>query len=302
MPLAALNYAQKYERALADAFPNTLHFGALYSTANNQLYRFTGAKSIQIPSMTTTGRVDGDRDTIGIAERNYTNSYEEKTLTRIRKWKTLVHPDDIDSTNEVATIQNITTSYNQNKKFPEMDRYLVSKIYADWAAQGGVPVTTALTEANALRTLDDMMSRMDDANVPQTGRVLYITPPVFSLFKRASEMTRAINVKDAGTRVVREISRIDEVELVRVPSNIMKTEFDFSVGSEPIESADSINMFLVHPSAVITPVKYNFAQLDPPAAGSDGKYIYYEESIEDVFILNKRADAIGFATTPYSAQ
>ena len=31
----AINYAEQYGTALAQAFPNVLHFGALYSTPNN---------------------------------------------------------------------------------------------------------------------------------------------------------------------------------------------------------------------------------------------------------------------------
>jgi hypothetical protein len=53
-------------------------------------------------------------------------------------------------------------------------------------------------------------------------------------------------------------------------------------------------MFLVHPTAVITPVSYTFSRLDEPSAGSEGKWIYYEESFEDVFVLNNKADAIQF--------
>ena len=53
-------------------------------------------------------------------------------------------------------------------------------------------------------------------------------------------------------------------------------------------------MLLVHPSAVITPVKYEFAKLDAPSAGSEGKYVYYEESFEDVFILNKKMAGLQF--------
>ena len=56
-------------------------------------------------------------------------------------------------------------------------------------------------------------------------------------------------------------------------------------------------MFLVHPSAVITPVSYSFSQLDQPSAGSEGKYIYFEESFEDAFILNKKAGAIQYNIT-----
>lgn len=74
----------------------------------------------------------------------------------------------------------------------------------------------------------------------------------------------------------------------------MKTTFDFTTGWKAGGGAKQIHMFLVHPVAVITPVSYQFAQLDEPSATTEGKYYYYEESFEDVFILNKKADAIQF--------
>ena len=51
-------------------------------------------------------------------------------------------------------------------------------------------------------------------------------------------------------------------------------------------------MFLVHPSCVLPIVSYEFAELQPPSAMSQGKYVYYEESFEDVFILNKKYKGI----------
>ncbi|MBY2107363.1 capsid protein, partial [Clostridioides difficile] len=58
--------------------------------------------------------------------------------------------------------------------------------------------------------------------------------------------------------------------------------------------AKQIFMSLIHPSAIITPVSYQFSTLDEPRAVTEGKYLYFEESFEDVFILNKKADAIQF--------
>lgn len=117
--MAALNYVTKYSQALAQAYPYVLHFGALYNTPNNGRYRWTGAKTIEIPSIKTTGRVDSNRDTIALAQRNYDNSWEPKTLRNQRKWSTLVHPMDIDQTNDVATINNITSVFNNEQKFPK---------------------------------------------------------------------------------------------------------------------------------------------------------------------------------------
>lgn len=292
--MAALNYAKEYSQALAQAFPYSLYFGALYNTPNNGRYRWTGAKTIEIPTISTTGRVDADRDTIGNAARNYNNSWEPKVLENQRKWSTLIHPADIDQTNHVASIANITHVYNEEQKFPEMDAYTVSKLYADWAGQSKTASTTVLTEENVLAEFDTLMEKMDEARVPVTGRILYVTPAINTLIKNAKQITRTINVESSGSTINRKVSRIDEVEIVPVPSTLMKTAYDFTTGWKAGGSAKQIHMLLVHPIAVITPVSYQFSQLDEPSATTEGKYYYYEESFEDVFILNKKADAIQF--------
>lgn len=290
--MAALNYAQAYAQALAQAYPYVLHFAALRSTENDSRYRWTGAKTIEIPSLTTTGRVDGDRDTIGTAKRNFNNAWEPKTLTNHRKWSTLVHPLDIDETNQVASIQNITKVFNEEQKFPEMDAYLISKLYADWVAAGGTADSTALTVDNILTVFDGYMVAMDEANVPKVGRILYTTPAIKSVLKNAKELARSI--KNGEANIQRAVASLDEVKIEDVPSALMKTVYDFTEGWKAGVSAKQINMALTHPSAVITPEKYSFAQLDAPSAGSEGKWVYFEESYDDVFLLNKRKNAIMF--------
>ena len=201
---------------------------------------------------------------------------------------------DIDETNQVASIQNITQVFNEEQKFPEMDAYLVSKLYTDWAAAGGTADTTALTVDNILQVFDGYMEDMDERNVPSTGRILYVTPAINTMLKNAKDIARFVqNGENAIRRAVRSL---DEVQIESVPSALMKTVYDFTVGYQPGAGAKQIHMLLVHPSAVITPEKYQFAQLDAPSAGSEGKYVYFEESYDDVFILNKRKDAIMFNT------
>lgn len=296
--MAAINYAAQYSRELAQAFPYALNFGALYATPNNGRYRMgEDGKTIYIPNLSTTGRVSADRDTIATATRNYDNAWEPKTLSNQRKWSTLVHPKDIDQTNEVASIANITQVYNEEQKFPEMDAYCISTLYSLWCSQTQTPDHTALTTANVLSVFDDLMLKMDNARVPANGRILYCTNEVKTMLKQASGLTRNYDVQSGGTAISRTVSRIEEVEIIGVPATLMKTEYDFTTGWQVKDGADQINMMLVHPSAVITPVSYQFSQLDPPSAVTEGKYIYYEESFEDVFILNKKADAIQFNTT-----
>ena len=306
--MAALNYAKSYSQALAQKFPYVLNFGALYATPNNGRYRWTGAKTIEIPSISTTGRVNANRDSIATAQRNYDNAWEEKTLTNQRKWSTLVHPMDIDQTNYVATIANITQVFNEEQKFPEMDAYTVSKIYADWlttrdeAGDLRTADTTVLTTASILGVFDALMLKMDNERVPANGRILYVTHEAKTLLKNAqidanNTLGRSIDVTAGPNPIDRRVSRLDEVQVIGVPATLMKTLYNFTTGWKPATGAGQINMFLVHPLAVITPVSYTFAQLDEPSAGSEGKYIYYEEAFEDVFILNKKSGAIQFNIT-----
>ena len=296
--MAAINYAAQYARELAQAYPYALNFGALYATPNNGRYRMgEDGKTIYIPNLSTTGRVAADRDTIATATRNYDNAWEPKTLSNQRKWSTLVHPKDIDQTNEAASIANITQVFNEEQKFPEMDAYCVSTLYKLWCAQSHEADTTALSAANVLTVFDALMLNMDNARVPANGRILYCTNEVKTMLKQASGLARNFDVQGKKSSIDRTVSRIEEVEIIGVPATLMKTAYTFASGWAVAENAAQINMMLVHPSAVITPVSYQFSQLDPPSAVTEGKYIYYEESFEDVFILNKKSDALQFNVT-----
>ena len=296
--MGALNYAVEYSRALSQAFPYVLNFGALYNTPNNNVYRWVNAKTIEIPSISTTGRVDANRDNITGTTRNYDNAWEPKLLRNQRKWSTLVHPMDIEQTNLTTTIANITKVFNDEQKFPEMYAYCVSKIYSDWTTLGNTADTTVITTANALAIFDALMLAMDNERVPVNGRILYVTHEVKYLLKEADKISRNIDVTDNNNTIDRIVNRLDEVEVIGVPAPLMKTAYDFTTGWTPAVGAKQINMMLIHPAAVITPVSYTFAQIDEPSAGSEGKYIYYEESFEDVFILNKKAGAIQFNVEP----
>ena len=296
--MAAVNYAESYERALAQAYPNVLNFGELYNVANNQVYKFVDSKTIHIPSISVTGRKNVNRDAIdGNFQRNVDNSFETKTLTFYREWSTSIDPADVLDTNMILTIQNATKVFNEEQKFPEKDAYTISKIYADWVAEGKEADKTPLTVDNVLIVFDKLMEAMDEALVPSNGRLLYVTPAVKTLLKQASQIGLSRNVQTGANTINRVVDRLDEIKLISVPSFLMKTAYNFTTGFEPSGSAKQINLFLVHPSAILTPSKYAFVGMEAPAAGTKGDYIYYEKEYSDVFILNNRTGAIAFNIT-----
>lgn len=288
----SINYAEQYASALANAYPYVLNFGALWSTENSSKYKVVDAKTIKIPNLSTGGRTDGSRESIADFTRNFDNDWETKTLSHHRMWQTLAHPKDIDETNQVASIQNLTKTMNETQKFPEMDAYLVSQLYTLRNTQEAfAPIAKdSLTKDNVLAKFDEMMTEMDEALVPLQGRKLYVDTYTKKLINNATELALR---RTTGTKNIdRTVSRIDEVEIISVPTKLMKTKYSFTKGWTVAEDALQIKMFLVHPSCVLPIVSYEFAELQPPSAMSQGKYVYYEESFEDVFILNKKYKGI----------
>lgn len=168
--MAKLNYATEYLQTLEQMFPYVLYFGDLFATPNNGRFRWVNSRVIEVPTISTTGRTDGDRDTIGTRKRNYNNEWKPLTLENHRQWQTLVHPRDIAETKGVVAIGNITKVYNEEQKFPEMNAYCISKLYADWTTDGAKTAhSEVLTEENVLTVFDEMMKDMDNKRVPRAG-------------------------------------------------------------------------------------------------------------------------------------
>lgn len=293
--MPSTNYATEYCAALSQEYEHTQHFGALFARDQEGDYRWASAHTIEVPSISVTGRVDGSRNSLIDKIQRHANKWTPLTLRNHRAWNDFIHPRDIDETNQVLSIQNITRTMNQNEKFPEKDKYLVSTLYNDYLETGRVPLTGVLTTQNILQYFDLLSIMATEHNVPEAGRILYVTTYIDVILKGAAAFYRNLNVQGtAPASVQRAIANLDNVKVEVVPTDCMKSSYDFTVGAKVGAAAHQIQMILIHPSCCITPEVYDFAQLDPPSAGSQGKWEYFEESMEDVFILPNKQYGLDF--------
>lgn len=295
--MAVLNYATLYEQALQQVYKQGLKFGAIYLSPETSKYRWLGAKTVQVPNILVSGFVNSNRDTQQTYTRAVDNDWLTFTLTHDRTFMTLVDPMDIDETNMAVSIANITNTFNTEQKIPEMDKYLISKLYADFTGFGGTADTTALTVTNVLAEIDAMMEAMDEAEVPEEGRILYVTSQVKTLIKNAEALQRTLETTDNNGVISRNVSRLEELTIVSVPSIRMKASYDFTVGAVPSVGADQINMMMIHPSCVLAPQKYEAVFLDEPSAETRGKFKYFERKYWDVFLIEPKIGGIAFNIT-----
>lgn len=286
----AINYAERFEREIQQQFQRELTSADMDI---NRSYRFIDAQTIRIPTIELSGYKDHARD--GSKNRGVVgNTYQAFSLTHDRNIEFYVDEMDVDETNQVLSAANITAVFNQEQAIPELDAFRYSKLYAEFVALGGQVDTTPLTEENILQVFDKMMEAMDEAAVPESGRMLKVTPRIYTMLKNAEKIQRYIDVSGGAKGINRNVRSLDDVTIVKVPSDRMKTLYDFTEGFVPGDGAKQINMMLYHPSAILAPVKvadiylWNKGQTPDSAFG----YLYQNRMYTDLFVIKAKKDAI----------
>ncbi|MCF6515562.1 capsid protein [Lactobacillus sp. S2-2] len=291
---AVLNFAEKYQAAIAKGFSDQqLRTQILWNSPSNNEINFDGAKHVKVPKLTIDGgRKDRTRNTITNAVGNYSNDYYTYELTFDRYWETLVDPLDVDETNMVTSIANVTNAFNVQQKLPEMDRYMMSQLYKETAKKNADGVhNDELTEANILPQFDAAMARMDENRVPSTGRILFVTPKTNTILKSAEAQNRQAVINGNGD-IARNVYSLDSVNIVVIPSDLFQSDYDFTEGAKVIDDSLQMNMMLIWNGAQIAPQKYSFVGMDAPSAATSGNFHYYEQEYADVIVLDPKAAGI----------
>lgn len=297
-----INYAEQFSQFLVQKYEAEMRSYGL--TQSNPQVQWLNAKTIKLPVVTLSGYKDHTRS-VGFNAGNLTNTWEAKTLAFDRDIEFYVDAMDVDETNMVASVANIQTVFEREQAIPETDAYRFSKLFADFVTLGGTVNTTTLTTANFLDWFDGAMETMDDAGVPEEGRILYLTPALFKIAKNAQGITRYMQVNGmADTAVNRKIWDLDDVEIVKVPKARMKTAYDFTDGFTPASGAGQINCIAVHPDSIVARERYAYIKMFAPGTDSrtgDG-YIYQNRKYGDLFVLAQRLSGIAInasQATPY---
>ena len=291
--MANLNYAVDYGRAIQTAYPYLSYYADLWNQGESARFRPLTGKTVMIPIVTTSGARAANRDSIdGSFSRNFDIDWQAMTLMMDREWDTLVDPLDIVETNDVATIANVTRVFNEQHKVPEQDAYMSMKLAGFAGAHGGTS-TESLSSSTILAEWDKALEYMTNQRVNRDRVRCKMTPAAYKLLKQATGMTRFIEVTNGIRDVDRNIARLDGVEIMEVPADMMKTAYLFTNGwAIDTANAQQINFILYDPDAIAAPIVYDVAMMSPGSAQTKGKDIYYERYYYDVFMLAQRGAGV----------
>lgn len=294
------NYAEQFTQLLQKKYAAECKSDLL--TKSNQNITFINAQVIKLPKMTMSGYKDHTR-TAGFNAGTTTNDWEAKKLEFDRDIEFFYDPMDIDETNLTLSAANIQNVFEETQAIPEKDCYRFSKLYSELKTYKEGNITSTVIDAtNFLEAFDELMEKMDEAGVPEGGRILYVTPKMNKIAKQAKEIERTIIISGASQSINRKVHSLDDVQIIMVPSDRMKTAYDFSDGFAASSTAGQINMILIHTSCVVCKEKYAYIKLFTPGSDSrtgDG-YIYQNRYFGDLFLLQLKADGVAMNITPHA--
>lgn len=286
--MAVFEYAETFTNLLQEKYKKELCSDAL--AQSNQQVKFINAQTIKLPRMTISGYKDHTR-TPGFNTGTMSNDWEAKKLEHDRDVEFWIDPMDMDETNLTLSVANIQNEFESEQAIPEKDSYRFSKLHAELTKYSGRIDATVVTAANFLEAFDEEMAVMDEAGVPEEGRILYVTPSMKKIIKEAEGIQRVLSVTTPST-INRNVHSLDDVTIKMVPAARMKTKYNFTEGCVPAEDAKQINWILIHTSCVVCRDKYSYIKLFTPGTDSrtaDG-YLYQNRNYGDLFLLEKKVE------------
>lgn len=284
-----VNYVTQFQQMLMQKYAQDQRTAAL----TTQNVTFLDTKTIKIPFISVGGYKDHGRGG-GFNRQGVENDVMTKTLAFDRDIEFFVDAMDVDETNQALAAANVTRVFLEEQAIPESDAFRLSKLYAEYTQLGLVADTTALTVDNILSIFDQKMMVMDEAEVPEEGRVLFLDPPTNLLLKEAVGVSRNLSVGNtADTTIRRAITQLENVSIQVVPSARMKTLYDFTDGWKPGVGAKQMHFILVQPKSLIAVDKHSYIRLWPDGSHTAGDgWLYQNRKYGDLFVIDTRKEGV----------
>ena len=162
------------------------------SLITNKEFDWTGAHTVKVYKVSTatmndygrTGPAEGNWSRYGsIADLGATT--EEFTLKKDRSF--IFNVDKLDTDETAQQVQAASALARQNREviIPEIDSY----VYGVMAAGAGTKATAkALAATSIYADILDASKALDDAEIPETSRVLIVSPATYQLMKKADDI------------------------------------------------------------------------------------------------------------------
>jgi len=265
-------YNIKFDKDLREGYLTT----SLVAPHLTNEYSFTGAKTVKISAPVTVPMND--------YVRNGANRYgepvelkdavQEMTLTQDKSFALTLDKGNSSDKNDTARFAKKMLGLQlAERAIPEFDRYALEKLSHKAGKIAGN--SEKLTKANIVDRITDGTVYLDDAEVAQNSRTLFVNAAGYKLLKLAEEFTNIDRVAEKSlTKGV--VGKFDNMTVVKVPK-----------GRWP----QGVNFIIVQKNAATAPTNIHDAKVHKDPPGISGNLLegrnYY-----DCFVIASRANGV----------
>lgn len=253
------------------------------SLLTNNDFEFDGAKTVKVYKVSTAAMTDYDRNGTGTNPSRYgpiqglDTTTESFTLTKDRSFTFAIDKLDSDETAQQLSAASALSRQLREVVIPEIDTHT----YGVMCASAGIQADPlALTSGNICVEILKANTALDNAEVPETGRIIVVTPDIYLLMKQAPDIVMETDIGNE-LRLKGVIAMLDGANIIKVPANRLPANFGFMIA---------------HPCATVSPTKLAEYKIHEDAPGISGSLV--EGRINyDSFVLDNKSKAIYYQVT-----
>ncbi len=239
-------------------------------------YSFTGAKTVKISAPVTVPMNDYMRSGANRygEPAELKDAVQEMTLSQDKSFALTIDKGNASDKNDTADFAKKMLGLQlAERAIPEFDRYALRKL--SHKAGTIIGKDEPLSKSNIVDRITDGTVYLDDAEVAQNGRTLFVNAAVYKMLKLADEFTHIDRVAEKSlTKGV--VGKFDNMTVVKVPK-----------GRWP----EGVNFIIVQKNAATAPVNIHDAKVHKDPPGISGNLLegrnYY-----DCFVIASRAKGV----------
>lgn len=300
MSINSLATAQRYTGELDKVLMQKSAVGFMADNAFRA--KFVGAQTVIIPDADFVGLTDYDRDE-GFKRGAMTVSHSSYQLTKDRARQLQIDREDLDETGVSNLAGQVLGEFVRTKVVPEMDAYVLSKLYGVAAATNIENLNVSNKNANIKKYADatayadlvDTINAVYGVAGYDSELVAFVDGTLYSKLMTSSEINRQLVISDFKQGDINlKVKSLNGVAIIPVPDNRMKSVYSFGENGFTVEEGASSIRALVMPKKAASLVKKTETmKIFTPEQNKDADaYVFNYRLYYDVFVKKSNINTI----------
>jgi len=285
--------AQKYLPMLDEVYKASAKAAILDATKVD----IVGGNTVKVFKTSMDGMGNYSRNN-GFVDGSVTGTWETLTLSKDRGRSFQIDRMDNEETLDMA-FGTLAGEFIRTKVVPEVDAYTFAKMAGTTSILAGTPADIVVGTTDVPSLIEDAEKDMNEAEVPEEGRILFISETAYAGLKNKIVRT----TMNGDQNVNRVVESFDNMRIIRVPQTRFYTAITLYDGTTSGQEAGGyvgtattgykINFLIVHPSAVCKVVKHVLPRIFTPDDNQKADAWKFDYRLyHDMFVYDNKVKGI----------